>query len=271
MTLESFPNGCLFIASIFAILGLVLDSVVIQFGSGKYQDETIEYFVIWKSSTVRKVSTITSSGKSDRYSLISEAKTISQDSYITNYDYIEADHIFCGSNHSLNVNTTNSSNQNTSNRSSQNTSCSAFSPIAHWLNASRIMYIITISFVVSTMAIWTILKCPIKLINKRLNIKLLLLILKILCFISWTLSVLTLLVLLIGSLLIHESNLVDSVMIPDFKLKNVGFGPTVWMLIVNMAVTAVTIYSAFYSRTPSIVFVEWARPLNESSDDSDSS
>ena len=98
--------------------------------------------------------------------------------------------------------------------------------------------------------------------------KLLLKVLLIFCYISLISSVCTLVLLLVSYFYIMPKVVVDAIILGDFEEDRITFGPTILMLIVNILVTSVTTYSAFYSRTPGFTFVEWHKSHREDSDDS---
>ncbi len=73
MVLKSFPNGCMIIAALFAGMGLLLDSIIIQCGTGENDTHTVEYFVIWKSTGLRIVSLLTETEKLETTTVIANS------------------------------------------------------------------------------------------------------------------------------------------------------------------------------------------------------
>eukprot|EP01084_Bolivina_argentea_P199824 341829_1 len=79
------------IAALFATMGLLLDSSIIQMGTGysTVHEETIKYYVIWKSSELRIVSsyTLTDKGKAVSTTVIENSDTLARDAFITSFEY----------------------------------------------------------------------------------------------------------------------------------------------------------------------------------------
>ena len=276
-------------------MGFLFDSVIIQLGTGynSVQKDTIEYFVIWKSSELRIVSTFTLTEKAETYTIIADANTVARDAYITSYKYEEIHKKFCNGGDAKNSSqiTNNTYLSSSNSNSSQivndddvltDKSCNDLIDITTWLNTATTLYIITISFVGLTTIIWLSLKLlnPIngiitktdnincvKCIN-NMNTKILLKLLLVFCYISLISAVFTLIMLLVAYFYIIPKVVVDAIILTDFKQDRVTFGPTILMLIVNILVTSVTIYSAFYSRTPGFTFIVWNNTNREDSDDS---
>lgn len=214
---------------------------------------------------MRIVSTFTLLEREERYTIIAHADTMAKDAYITSYKYDEIHSQFCGinSNNSSNNNTTTAPSNNDDDQLTDN-ACPDLLQIQFWLKMARIFYIISMIIIIFTAIIWILL------IQKyELNTKLLLKILLISCYISLILSVFTLILLLVAYYYIVPRVVVDAIIIlTNFEQDRLTFGPTILMLIVNILVTCVTIYSAFYSRTPGFTFVQWNKSHREDSDHS---
>eukprot|EP01084_Bolivina_argentea_P280908 480499_1 len=169
----------------------------------------------------------------------------------------------------INVNNTN--NKNVDNDILTDKSCNGLSEINTWLTMSRTLYFVTIIFIIITVIMWTLSKLPIHKVNKNMpdamNTKLVLKILLVLCYCCIVSSVFTMISLIVTYFYIPVI-IVDAIILTDFKQRQVTMGPTLSMLLVNILVTAITIYNAFYSRTPGFTFVQWDKSYREDSDDS---
>ena len=284
MVLKSFPNGCMVIAAIFAIMGLWMDTILIQFGTGYDELNTYEmqYFIIWKSDGIRIVSTFNFEEQGQVTTVIADSNTYARDAYITSYSYPEIHSKFCDGDDAknrsqiLNSTSTNLQSNNQTIHTLTDQSCSGLTQIDKWLNIGHIVYYVTISFISVTIVTWIISKGPNRLIRRRLRIKKMkkqnnkkiLKVLMYLCYISSISSVCTLFLLMIGYFYIGPLDVVSAILLTEFKEKRITFGQTILMLTVSIVVIIVTIYNAFYSRTPGFTFVEWNKTDREDSDDS---
>lgn len=271
------------IAAIFASMGLWLDTILIQIGTGydhinKYE---MEYFIIWKSDEIRIVSTFNFEQHEEVTTIMADADTYAKDAYITSYTYSEIHSKFCdgydAKNKSEITNSTSTHLRNETIHILTDKSCNGLSEISKWLNVAHIVYYITICFISMTIIIWIASKpryykifrrLNIKRIKKQNNNKRILKILLWLCYISCLSSICTLILLMIGYFYIIPSDVVNAIIFTEFNEKRITFGQTILMLTVSIVVISVTIYNAFYSRTPGFTFVEWNKTDREDSDDS---
>mmetsp|Transcript_63194 Transcript_63194/g.77349 ORF Transcript_63194/g.77349 Transcript_63194/m.77349 type:complete len:268 (-) Transcript_63194:95-898(-) len=263
MSLNSFPNGCMILSLVFLILGVLIDTLLVQQGTGNDIDGlSVSYYIIWKTKELIVVSAFSIVLDPDKYTTIDQGQTISTDEFINTYTYQEIYSKFCDNNN-------NNSSLNNITDDLDTNACNNLSRVGHGFNIAGYFYDTSLTILSFIIILWLI--CVIYDHYKHLSYnrsKCIVKTIKILGVINIFVCVVTLLTQLVSISINKATKIVEQVIITDFEYQYIRIGPSIMMLGISCGLVIITLYVAFYSKVPDLAFVDWKSRRRADSDDS---